>query len=264
MYHRWVQLSLKDDFMKIAFSGLALPEGKHKYKDEIFLALVEKFQPAKVTPYYFEFLKDRYERADIIAVSQKRILDVLILDMEKIENRLSRTEDPFERSVLEKCLAHIEEQRPVCDLVLDDKEAEFVRAFGLLSFKPTVIYSDASHNSATSNSAPSTPSAPAPISLDPDEVCTDSLEKARMMFFYTAGREEVHAWLVEQGADAVTCAGKIHSDLARGFIKAEIVGFEDLLTVHSFQDARTRGLTRLVDRNFIIPKGTVLEIRFNI
>ena len=64
--------------------------------------------------------------------------------------------------------------------------------------------------------------------------------------------------------EAVECAGKIHSDLARGFIKAEIVSFEDLMKAHSFQDARVKGLTRLVDRDFVIPEKTVLEIRFNV
>jgi ribosome-binding ATPase YchF (GTP1/OBG family) len=95
-------------------------------------------------------------------------------------------------------------------------------------------------------------------------VCRDGMEKAGMMFFYTVGKQEVHAWLVEKEADAVTCAGKIHSDLARGFIKAEIVSCEDMLKAHNLQDARSRELTRLVNHDYVIPMNSILDIRFNV
>jgi ribosome-binding ATPase YchF (GTP1/OBG family) len=84
------------------------------------------------------------------------------------------------------------------------------------------------------------------------------------MFFYTAGQQEVHAWLIKAGIGAQECAGQIHSDLARGFVKAEIVSVGDMLQCHSMADARKKGLSRLVDRDYVIPPGTVLEIRFNV
>jgi hypothetical protein len=114
--------------MKIAYTGLDLPQGKKKYNDGIFVDLVEKFQPAKVSPYYFEFLPDDYEAADIIVIANEYVLDLLILDMEKIEGRLSRTEDPSEKAVLEKCLAQLEDQKPICDLSLDNSERAIVKA----------------------------------------------------------------------------------------------------------------------------------------
>ena len=90
------------------------------------------------------------------------------------------------------------------------------------------------------------------------------MKKAKLMFFYTAGKQEVRSWVVNEGDDAVTCAGKIHTDLARGFIKAEIIHIDELLKCHNFQDARSKGLTKLVDRDFKIAEKTVLEIRFNV
>jgi hypothetical protein len=164
--------------------------------------------------------------------------------MEKIEGRLSRTEDPSEKEVLKKCLSQLEDQKPICDLLLDNSERAIVNALGPLSFKPTLVCKD--------------------TSPDANDVCRDGMEKAGMMFFYTVGKQEVHAWLVEKDTDAVTCAGKIHSDLARGFIKAELVSFEDIMTVHSMQDARSKGLTKLVDRDYIVPANTILDIRFNV
>ncbi|MFH1322188.1 MAG: DUF933 domain-containing protein [Bacteroidota bacterium] len=230
--------------MKIAYTGLNLPQGKVKYNDRIFVELAEKFKPDKVSPYYLEFLPDDYESADIIAIAYKNVLDLLILDMEKIEGRLSSSEDTAEKGVLEKCMAHLEDEKPICDLSLDDTERAKVKAFGLLSFTPTLILEDAS--------------------TDVNIVCRDGMEKAGMMFFYTVGKQEVHAWLVKKGTDAVTCAGKIHSDLARGFIKAEIVSYEDMMTAHSLQDARSRQLTKLVERDYVIPTNSILDIRFNV
>ncbi len=229
--------------MKIAYTRLDLPQGKIKYNDRIFVDLAEKFQPAKVSPYYFEFLPEDYEAADVIAISIEHVLDLLVLDMEKIESRLSRTEDASEKEVLEKCLAHLEDLKPICDLSLDDAEQAIVKALGLLSFTPTLVYEN--------------------TSLDANIVCRDGMEKASMMFFYTVGKEEVHAWLVEKDTDAVTCAGKIHSDLARGFIKAELVSCEDMMTAHNMQDARSKKLTKLVDGDYIIPMNRILDIRFN-
>jgi len=240
--------------MKIAYTGLNLPEGKVKYQDQVFVDLVEKFQPAKQSPYYFEFLPEAYEAADAIAVAAEQLLDVLLLDMEKIESRLSRAEDPVEREALEKCLAHLELEKPLCDLSLTEGERSIVNRLGLLSAKPTLIFEETSPvmNGAATNG------------LVGNNICRDMMAKAAVMFFYTAGKQEVHAWIVKKGADAVTCAGKIHSDLARGFIKAELVSHADMMTVYNMQDARSKGLARLVDRDYPIPENTILEIRFNV
>jgi ribosome-binding ATPase len=230
--------------MKIAYTGLDLPAGKIKHRDEIFTALVEKFQPAKVSPYYFELLPDDYEAAAAIAIHGDEILELLIPDLEKVENRLSRADDPEERQVLEKCRAWLEEGKPICGLPLDERERAAVRALGLPSFTPTVVYDD-----------------PSP---DPALVCREAMAAAGMMFFYTVGKQEVHAWLTEQNAPAVDCAGRIHSDLARGFIRAEIIGFREMMTAHNFQDARSKNLTRLVERDYPVPEESIIDIRFSV
>ncbi|MCX6985381.1 MAG: DUF933 domain-containing protein, partial [Lentisphaerae bacterium] len=79
-----------------------------------------------------------------------------------------------------------------------------------------------------------------------------------------AGKPEVHAWLIRKGSDIVTCAGKIHTDLAKGFIKADIVSFNDFKDVFNLQEARTKGLVKLVGREYIIQEGDIIEIRFNV
>jgi len=235
--------------MRIAITGINLSEGKVKYEDRIVLALADKFCPKKITPYYFEFLRDDYESANIIVIARDRILDLLIHDIEKVETRRNRTADPDERMVLDRVLGDLEREIPVCAGRFEEREKPYIRALSPLSLTPTLVLDidPAGTSSPTHN-----------------EIIPQAMAKANLMFFYTAGKKEVHAWLVDRGTSAQGCAGKIHSDLAQGFVKAEIIRADDLLQCHSMQDARQRNLTRLVDRDFIIPENTVLEIRFNL
>lgn len=229
--------------MRIAHAGLGLTDGKHKYNDERFNSLAEKFKPVKLAPYFFEFRGSDYEAAQAIAIAREQALDLLIVDLEKIETRLARGAEPAEQALLERCQAHLEAQQPLCDLPLDNAESEIVRALGFVSSKPTVLLEGAPGN---------------------DAVCRAVLDKAGMMFFYTVGKPEVHAWLVARHATAETCAGRIHTDLARGFIKAEIFACADILSAHSVQEARAKGMMKLVDRDFPVPEDSVIEIRFNV
>jgi ribosome-binding ATPase len=230
--------------MKVATTGLEITEGKIKYDDPIFNELVKKFKPAKQSPYYFEIFQDRYDAAQAIVITEDHILDLLILDMEKVETRLTHVEDDQEKELLERCQIHLEKENPLCDMHLNEAEQATLHSLGFLSYKPTLVMSKPLPNL--------------------DVIFRLILEKAGLMFFYTSGPEEVHAWLIKQGAQAVTCAGKIHSDLARGFIKAEIIHYDQLISAHSFSDARKLGLTQLVDRDYSIPNDTVLEIRFKV
>ncbi len=82
--------------------------------------------------------------------------------------------------------------------------------------------------------------------------------------FFTVGEDEVRAWTVPQGANAVEAAGAIHSDLARGFIRAEVVSYQDLIGAGSINEARKRGAVRLEGRDYEVQDGDILNIRFNI
>ncbi len=230
--------------MKIAHTGLNISEGKVKYDDPIVLALADKFLPKKVTPYYFDFISDNYEAADIIVVARDQILDLLIHDIDKLENRRERISEPDERAILDRILLSMEEETPLCDKTFTDSDREYLQKLSLISIKPTLLIDG--------------------DTVDMKEFIPRAMEKADHMFFYTAGKEEVHAWLIHCGDDAKTCAGKIHTDLARGFIKAEIVTVDNMLKCHSMNDAGKRGLSQLVDKDFIIPANTVIDIRFNV
>jgi ribosome-binding ATPase YchF (GTP1/OBG family) len=82
--------------------------------------------------------------------------------------------------------------------------------------------------------------------------------------FFTVGEDEVRAWTIPQGATAVEAAGTIHSDLARGFIRAEVVSYQDLIEAGSINEARKKGTVRLEGRDYKVQAGDILNIRFNI
>jgi GTP-binding protein YchF len=85
-----------------------------------------------------------------------------------------------------------------------------------------------------------------------------------LISFFTAGPDETRAWTIPEGSTAVDAAGAIHSDLARGFIRAEVVTYEDLITLGSIAEARKRGKLRSEGRNFEVTDGLIVEILFNV
>ena len=229
--------------MKIGFTGLDLPEGKIKYQDEKLIALSEKDKPKKVAPFYAELIRDEFVQSEAIVIPATKILDLLIIDMEKLESRLSRLEDGDEKTLMQKCLANLEKEIPLCDIEFNDEEKKMLKRLDPHSFKPVVKIEDG---------------------LDVNTIITLTLEKADYMFFYTSGPRESHAWLIKKGSDMITCAARIHTDFARGFIKGDAAGFEDYMKCHNFNDCKAKGVAKLVNRDYIVQPGEIIEIRFNV
>jgi hypothetical protein len=91
-----------------------------------------------------------------------------------------------------------------------------------------------------------------------------SYELLDLQSFFTVGEDEVRAWTIATGATAVEAAGVIHSDLARGFIRAERVGYDDLVAAGSMPELRKQGLVRLEGREYVVQDGDILNILFNV
>ncbi len=85
-----------------------------------------------------------------------------------------------------------------------------------------------------------------------------------LITFLTAGEDEVRAWTVTKGAKAPEAAGKIHSDIERGFIRAEVTGFDDFMACGSFAAAARKGLQRLEGKEYVIKDGDIAHFRFNV
>lgn len=83
-------------------------------------------------------------------------------------------------------------------------------------------------------------------------------------FFTTTGGKEVRAWTVRRGTKAPQAAGKVHSDMERGFIRAEVISYEDLMAAGSFAEARERGMLRVEGQDYVVQNGDIMHFRFHV
>ena len=97
-----------------------------------------------------------------------------------------------------------------------------------------------------------------------DKLIKKSYDLLGLMSFLTAGEPEVRAWTIKKGTKAPKAAGKIHSDIERGFIKAEIVSYEDLVREGSMLAAKEKGLVRQEGKEYIMQDGDIVLFKFNV
>lgn len=97
-----------------------------------------------------------------------------------------------------------------------------------------------------------------------DKIVRASYSLLGLMSFLTAGEKETRAWTIKKGTKAPQAAGKIHSDFERGFIKAEVVNYKDLLDCGSLANAREKGLVRMEGKDYVMQDGDVVLFRFNV
>lgn len=97
-----------------------------------------------------------------------------------------------------------------------------------------------------------------------DKVIKESYDLLGLMSFLTAGKPEVRAWTIKKGTKAPEAAGKIHSDIQRGFIRAEVVSYDDLIKLGSLNEAKEKGLVRSEGKEYIMQDGDIVLFRFNV
>jgi len=85
-----------------------------------------------------------------------------------------------------------------------------------------------------------------------------------LITFFTAGEKEVKAWTIQKGTNAQKAAGKIHTDIERGFIRAEVTDYETFAELKSLQKAKELGRTRLEGKDYIVKDGDIIYFRFNV
>jgi len=228
--------------MKIGIFELDIEIGKNKYETDSFKKLVEKFAPNKVSPFMVEFVDD-IEKSDVIVFNPEKKFDLAFLDLDKIDIRLTRTTDEEEKALLLKAQKSLEDNILLNELEFTDKENEYLKPLAFFTHKPCAQVDSGS---------------------DMSVVIEKALIAAKTIIFYTAGKKEVHAWNVNDGETAVDAAGRIHSDLARGFIKAEIVNVSQLDNFFNMAEAKSKGLLELVDKTYVMKQGDIIDVKFNV
>ena len=97
-----------------------------------------------------------------------------------------------------------------------------------------------------------------------DQLIVSAYDLLGLMTFLTAGEKEVRAWTIERGTKAPQAAGKIHSDIERGFIRAEIVDYDDYVKYKTMDALRTAGLVRSEGKDYVMREGDVVNFKFNV
>jgi GTP-binding protein YchF len=204
-----------------------------------------------------------------------------------------------ELRLLDRIASHLDRGGPIRTMTFDEEESRLLRSFAFLTAKPVIyvanigedqIGKETAELKAVREEADAEKAGVIALSarlesdvgeLSPEEAAEflkdAGLEEPalktfiaaayrllNLLTFLTAGDPEVRAWTVRQGARAPEAAGVIHSDFERGFIKAEIVAYEDLVEAGSYALARDRGRVRLEGRDYVMRDGDVCLFRFNV
>ncbi|HEY3496340.1 MAG TPA: redox-regulated ATPase YchF [Polyangiaceae bacterium] len=216
----------------------------------------------------------------------------------------SKGGDPVERlavTVCEKLAAHLDQGRPARSFSLEEKERDIVRELSLLTAKPVFYVANVdesslgkleenAHYRALREHAQSEGAKIVAIcaaleaqiaELDPaerpdflasaglsepglDSVIRTGYELLGLITFLTAGKQEVRAWTVRRGASAPQAAGVIHTDFERGFIKAEVIWWEDYVKFGSEAKCREAGKLAIEGKDYVVRDGDVMHFRFNV
>jgi ribosome-binding ATPase len=231
-----------------------------------------------------------------LAVIEKR-LERLAKDLKKVKN----PELEMENEVLVRFKSALESEQPLRELELTPEEDKRIRGFTFLSAKPIMLVinvgdQDASKIArvveefglqklvsrrnigitAVSGRIESEIAALSPedakmfmedlgISGNAlDRIIQNSYDLLGVFSFYTAGEPEVRAWTIPRNTPAAQAAGVIHTDIEKGFIKAEVVSYEDMVELGTFQAAKSKGVLRLEGKEYRVQEGDVILFRFNL
>ncbi|MBL8797885.1 MAG: redox-regulated ATPase YchF [Planctomycetia bacterium] len=225
-------------------------------------------------------------------------LQIVTNRIAKLEDQLARKKnrpakereaDEFELVLLKRIVKALEEEQSLANVSLKEEEEKSVRSFQLLLLKPQVVLAnigDAQIGQALPEkllqSAADAQTAPAKLELELEELSAEDRQTfmqdlglkeltrdrtlreiyraMKRIVFFTVGEDECRAWGIPQGVDAVTGAGEIHTDLSRGFVRAEVVGYEDFRKVGSMKEAKTHGVYRLEGKTYIVKDGDIMHI----
>jgi ribosome-binding ATPase YchF (GTP1/OBG family) len=204
-----------------------------------------------------------------------------------------------EKGLLERVKSHLEADTPLRTAITDPQDEQALSNYGLLSLKPMLIVLNISESAVSDQEkvategrqkhdarGTKTTAVCAKLEAELAELPEDEaaefrkemgapeggthrvLEQARellgLVTFFTAGEQDTHAWTVPEGASALVAAGRIHSDIARGFIRAEVISWDKLLEHKTHAEARKHAALRQEGKSYVVQEGDVINVLFNV
>ncbi len=232
----------------------------------------------------FQQLDQELILADLVSVEKR-------LERLKLDQKRGKKPDPEERDLLSRCQSELENERPL-RLTPELAEAHKLRGFAFLSAKPQlVLFNNSDEDARLPEIAADLKAATGLVirgkleqelaGMSPEEaseflsefgleasaadrIIQKSYELLGLISFFTVGDDEVRAWTIPQATTAVDAAEVIHSDIKKGFIRAEVLAYEDLIRAGSQAEARKQGTMRLEGKQYEAKDGDIIHFRFNV
>jgi ribosome-binding ATPase len=245
-----------------------------------------------------------HDTVDPLRDTRELETEFILADLTLVETRMERLQKDLrhsrdsrlqnEKEQLDAVHAHLDQEKPLRTMVWDDSMDRTIKSLGFLSRRPLVVV----HNTDREEPAPApldsglgsdVKSVSINVKLelevaaieDPEErqsfltelgitepaialLTRQAYEVAGLISFFTVGPDEVHAWTVRRGALAPRAAGKIHSDMERGFIRGEVVRHQVLLAAGSEAAAKAQGVWQLKGKDYEVQDGDVMHVRFSV
>ena len=228
--------------------------------------------------------------------------ELVFADFDQAERRLERVKKDrsatdFEKAALEKVIKWLEEGKPLRLMELTAQELQTFSSFGFLSRKPALAVVNCEMDAAAADITDAERAAIQARGLDVfrlaaafeselweldaagqgemlreagleaparDRLITALYKQLGLITFYTAGEPEAHGWSLRRGETALEAAAEIHSDIARGFIRAEVVSYDDFAALKSDAKVKEAGKLRLEGKDYVMRDGDIIHIRFKV
>ena len=233
--------------MKIALIGplTELKLGRHNLKDPRLDQADQLVEADKKVHAQVEVIaEDKWLDADSLLALEESKADLLLKDLEFIETRLGREPEPAERAALLKIQALLESEKFLFNSGLAPEELQAVAAHSFFTNKPITLASREDLQNT-------------------DALLIRAFAEAGYISFLTVGGKENRAWPIRKGLTAWEAAGTIHTDMQKGFIRAEIIGFADFLAAGGETQAKRAGKQRLETKEYVMQDYDLVNFRFN-
>ncbi len=235
-------------------------------------------------------------KEDVITIDQELIISDLVVVEKRLERlaldeKRGKKPNPEEITLLKQCIAHLNNEIPLRRFP-EIARTKLLRGFAFLSAKPMLILFN---NADEDDSLPDSSSMPegeecmvirakleqeiaqmtdeeadeflAEFNITAsatDRVIQRSYDLMGLISFFTVGEDEVRAWTIGRNTDAVDAAEVIHSDIKKGFIRAEVLAYDDLMDAGTYAEARKKGTVRLEGKTYKVCDGDIINFRFNV
>lgn len=244
------------------------------------------------------------DRIDAKADLEELHTEIIFADLEQVTARIEKLEESLTRpsktrdrdkrelAMMKRVRDALEAESPVSSVIQNEDEQKITVSFGFLTLKPVIAVINVGEDQVAAPPAFEHEHARATIGLSAEieaeiarlaqedraafledlglaepartrliRACYDAVG---LISFFTCGPNEVRAWTIRQGTEAVEAAGRVHSDMQRGFIRAETVAFDDLRANEGMKGAKSAGKVRLEAKHYIVKDGDVINFRFNV